>query len=36
MIALTLEQIATIVGGKTYGNASAVITSAPVLVVHSF
>ena len=30
MIALTLEQIATIVGGKTYGNASAVITSAPV------
>jgi UDP-N-acetylmuramoyl-tripeptide--D-alanyl-D-alanine ligase len=30
MIALTLEQIATIVGGKTYGNATAVITSAPV------
>ena len=30
MIALTLEQIATIVGGKTYGDASSVITSAPV------
>ena len=30
MIALTLEQIATIVGGKTYGDASALITSAPV------
>ena len=30
MIALTLEQIATIVGGKTYGDATALITSAPV------
>lgn len=30
MIALTLEQIAEIVGGKTYGDASQVITSAPV------
>ena len=30
MIALTLEQIATIVGGKTYGDSSALITSAPV------
>lgn len=30
MIALTLEQIATIVGGKTYGDSSVVITSAPV------
>lgn len=30
MIALTLAQIATIVGGKTYGDSSQVITSAPV------
>ena len=30
MIALTLEQIAEIVGGKTYGDASQAITSAPV------
>ena len=30
MIELTLEQIATIVGGKTYGDASQVISSAPV------
>ena len=30
MIALTLEQISEIVGGKTYGDASQVITSAPV------
>lgn len=30
MIALTLEQIAEIVGGKTYGDASQVIASAPV------
>jgi UDP-N-acetylmuramoyl-tripeptide--D-alanyl-D-alanine ligase len=30
MIALTLAQIATIVDGKTYGDSSQVITSAPV------
>ena len=30
MIALTLKQIATIVGGKTYGDSSVRITSAPV------
>jgi UDP-N-acetylmuramoyl-tripeptide--D-alanyl-D-alanine ligase len=30
MIALTLGEIATIVGGKTYGDASVLITSAPV------
>ena len=30
MIALSLAQIATIVGGKTYGDSSQVITSAPV------
>ena len=30
MIALTLEQIAKIVGGKTYGDSSQVISSAPV------
>jgi len=30
MIALTLAQIATIVGGKTYGDSSQIITSAPV------
>ena len=30
MIALTLEQIAEIVGGKTFGDSSKVITAAPV------
>lgn len=30
MIALTLDQIAKIVGGKTYGDSSQVISSAPV------
>ena len=30
MIALTLEQIANIVGGKTYGDATALVTAAPV------
>mgnify|MGYP000692103236 CR=1 FL=1 len=30
MIPLTIKQIAEIVGGKTYGDASQVITSAPV------
>ena len=30
MIPLTLEKIATIVGGKAYGDATQVITSAPV------
>ncbi len=30
MIALTLEQIAKIVGGKTYGDATALVTAAPV------
>ncbi|CAB4746850.1 unannotated protein [freshwater metagenome] len=30
MIALTLEQIATIVGGKTFGNSAQVITAPPV------
>ena len=30
MIALTLEQVAKIVGGKTYGDSSQVISSAPV------
>jgi len=30
MIALTLEQIATIVGGKTVGDSAQIITSAPV------
>jgi hypothetical protein len=30
MIPLTLEKIATIVGGKAYGDVTQVITSAPV------
>jgi len=30
MIALTLEEIATIVGGKTFGNSAQVISAAPV------
>ena len=30
MIALTLEQIAKIVGGKTFGDSSKVISAAPV------
>ena len=30
MIPLTLEKIATIVGGKVYGDKTQVITSAPV------